>query len=137
MPTVFSLSHQPFRAPRELQKAISEIGKEKSVRTDAVLFKQGDPAKGLFLVESGKVALSQGNGRRKRMFGIADAGSLLGLPAIVRNQPYSLTATAVENSKLTFVSRTKAQRLLQSDPHLCFRAVQVLSNEVRALRLKE
>ena len=136
MPSVFSLSHRPFRAPRELQDAIAEIGKGKSVKTDAVLFKQGEPAKGLFLVESGKIVLSQGSGRRKKLFGIADAGSILGLPAVVRNQPYSLTATAVAESKLTFVSRTKAQRLLQSDPQLCFKAVQVLSNEVRALRLQ-
>ena len=136
MPKVASILRQPFRAPRELQKALSEIAREKAVRTDAVLFKQGDPVKGVFLISSGKVALSLANGRAKKVFGIAEAGSLLGLPATVRNTPYSLTAKVVEDSKIAFISRTKVKRLLLSDSKLCLEAVQVLSSEVRSVRLQ-
>ena len=102
MPSVFSLSHQPFRPLARIAKGDRGHRQGKVPSHQAVLFKQGDPAKGLFLVEAGKIALSQGRGRSKRMFGIADAGSVLGLPAIVRNQPYSLTAIAVEDTELTF-----------------------------------
>jgi CRP-like cAMP-binding protein len=134
MRKVAELIRQPFRASRELQKAIQNLGTEKALRTNAVLFKQGDPAKGVFLVASGKVALTANHGRSKKSFGIAEAGSLLGLPATVRNARYSLTAETVENTKVAFVPRTKVQRLLLSDSKLCLEAVQVLSNEIRALR---
>jgi CRP-like cAMP-binding protein len=128
---------QPFQAPPELRKALDEIGSAKAVKTDAVLFKQGAPVKGVFLVRSGKIALSLTKGQKTKTFWVADAGSVLGLPAAVRNMPYSLTATAVEDTDVVFVSRTKAQRLLLSNPKLCFKAVQVLGAEVRSLRLQE
>lgn len=135
MPKVSPLLQKPFQAPRALQQAIVEIGAEKVVKPEAVLFKQGDPVKGIFLIQSGKIALSLAKGRTKKAFWIAEAGSVLGLPATVRNQPYSLLARAIEETKVTFVSRAKMQRLLLSDPNLCFEAVRVLGAEVRSVRL--
>lgn len=137
MPTEAVLLRQPFRAPRALQDAISKIGAQKSIKTEGVLFKQGDPVKGVFLIESGRVAVTLSHGRKRKQCWIADAGSLLGLPATVRNKNYSLTAKAVEDAKVAFVSRTKMQRLLLSDPQLCLEAVRVLASEVRSLRLKQ
>jgi CRP-like cAMP-binding protein len=136
MPTEASLLRQPFQAPRTVQQAIGRIGAAKSIKTDAVLFRQGDPVKGVFLIRSGKIALTLANGRKQKHCWIADAGSVLGLPATVRNKNYSLTAKAVEDSKLTFVSRTKMQRLLLSDAILCLETVRILASEVRSMRLK-
>ena len=127
---------QPFQAPRELRKAVNEIGSPRVVPGDAVLFQQGTPPKGVFLVSSGKVALSL-NKRKAKNYWVADAGSLLGLPATVRNTPYSLTAKAIEETKVVFVSRAKLRRLLLSNPKLCFEAVRILGAEVRSIRLKE
>lgn len=128
---------QPFQAPRPLQRAITAIGREKIIRTDAVLFRQGDPVKGAFLIQSGKIALTLQHSRKNKKCWLADAGSLLGLPATVRKTNYSLTARAVEDTKVAFVSRTKLQRLLLSDPQLCFEAVRVLAAEIRSLRFRE
>jgi CRP-like cAMP-binding protein len=128
---------QPFQAPPDLQKAVNKIGSAKVIRTDAVLFKQGAPVKGVFLVESGKIALTLSKGRTKKTFWFADAGSLLGLPATVRNAPYSLTAMAIEDTNVVFVSRTKMRRLLLSNPTLCFEAVRILATEIRSLRFKQ
>ncbi len=136
MPNEASLLRQPFRAPRTLQDAIGKIGAPRAVKSDSVLFKQGDPVKGVFLVESGRIALTLRQGRKQKQCWIADAGSLLGLPATVRNRNYSLSAKAVEPSKVTFVSRTKMQRLLLSEPQLCLEAVRVLASELRSLRLQ-
>jgi CRP-like cAMP-binding protein len=132
-----ALLRQPFQAPRELQAAVKEIGSAKTIKTDAIIFKQGDPPKGVFLIESGKIVLSLKKRGAKKAFWLADAGSLLGLPSTVRNVPYSLSAVATEDTKVVFVSRTKMQDLLLSNPELCFEAVQILAIEVRSLRLKK
>ena len=132
-----ALLRQPFQAPRELRAAVREIGSAKTIRTDTVIFKQGAPARGVFLIESGKIALSLKKKGAKKAFWFADVGSLLGLPATVRNVPYSLTAVAVEETKVAFVSRSRMQRLLLCDPNLCFQAVQMLATEIRELRFKE
>lgn len=130
-----SLLQKPFLAPSALQRALCEIGSEKSLKPEAVLFSQGDPAKGVYLIQSGKVALTLSKGKTRKAFWIAETGSVLGLPSTVRNQPYSLAAKALENTRVVFVSRTKMQRLLLSDPGLCFKAVQILGAELRSVRL--
>jgi CRP-like cAMP-binding protein len=126
---------KPFLAPAPLQKALGEIGSVKIFKPDAVLFKQGDPAKGVYLIQAGKVALTLAKGKTRKAFWIAETGSVLGLPSTVRNLPYSLMAKAIEDTTVIFVSRTKMQRLLLSDPNLCFKAVQILGAEVRSVRL--
>lgn len=122
-------------APAALRRALAAIGLPKAAKPEAVLFRQGDPPKGLYLIESGKVALTLSKGKTCKAFWIAEAGSVLGLPSTVRNQPYSLTAKIIESTQMIFVSRTKMRRLLLSDSELCFKAVQILGAELRSVRL--
>ena len=130
-----SLLQKPFQAPASLRRALAGVGLPKAAKPEAVLFRQGDPPNGLYLIEAGKVALTLSKGKTCKAFWIAEAGSVLGLPSTVRNQPYSLTAKVIEPVRMIYVSRTKVRRLLLSDSELCFTAVQILGAEVRSVRL--
>jgi CRP-like cAMP-binding protein len=129
------LLQKPFFAPPALRQALAKIGLAKSARTETMLFRQGDPPKGVYLLESGKVALTLTKGKTCKAFWIAEAGSVLGLPSTVRNQPYSLSAKVIEPAQMVFLSRTKFRRLLLANSELCFTAVQILGAELRSLRL--
>ena len=61
-------------------------------------------------------------------------GSLLGLPALIGNEPYTLTATAEENAELGFVRREDFNSLMLTDPSMAGRVLRVLAAEVRAAR---
>jgi CRP-like cAMP-binding protein len=61
-------------------------------------------------------------------------GSLLGLPALIGNEPYTLTATADEGAELGFVSREDFNSLMLTEPSLAVRVLRVLAAEVRTAR---
>jgi CRP-like cAMP-binding protein len=72
------------------------------------LFRRGDKAVGVFLVRRGKVSLSlDGTSVISRTLG---PGSLLGLPATLSGEPYSLTATVAEDCQLDFIRREAVLR---------------------------
>jgi CRP-like cAMP-binding protein len=62
------------------------------------------------------------------------AGSLLGLPGLIGDEPYSLTATARKGAELKFVSREDFLVVMSGDPLLSFKVLQVLAAEVRSAR---
>ena len=91
-----------------------------------VLFHQGDPSDGLYILNSGEVTLTMASDNAAPIVSVrAVPGSLLGLPALVGNQPYTLTATAQPGARLSF---------MQNDPLMALKVLQVLAAEVRSAR---
>jgi CRP-like cAMP-binding protein len=64
----------------------------------------------------------------------ATAGSLLGLPGLIANQPYSLTAIAHPGAQVSYISRDDFNALVQSESPLMVKVLQVLAAEVRSAR---
>jgi CRP-like cAMP-binding protein len=64
----------------------------------------------------------------------AKDGSLLGLPGLISNQPYSLTAVARAGARVSFLGRSEFTTLMESNPPLAFKILQVLAAEVRSAR---
>jgi CRP-like cAMP-binding protein len=64
----------------------------------------------------------------------ATPGSLLGLPGLVGNEPYTLAAIARKDAELRFVSRDEFTNLMQTSPLLSLKVLQVLAAEVRSAR---
>lgn len=63
------------------------------------------------------------------------AGAILGLPAVVVDQPYTLTAEALERTSIHFVSRADFLDLIQNKPQLTFKILELLALQVRSVRL--
>jgi CRP-like cAMP-binding protein len=61
-------------------------------------------------------------------------GSILGLPALISDQPYSLTAIAGAGAQVRFVGRSEFFSLMQSNPLLSLKMLKVLAAEVRTAR---
>jgi CRP-like cAMP-binding protein len=64
----------------------------------------------------------------------AGVGSLLGVPAVIGAKPYSLTAEAIEGAEISLLSCEDFVKLMQTEPALAFRVLQVLAEEVRFAR---
>jgi CRP-like cAMP-binding protein len=62
------------------------------------------------------------------------AGSILGLPALIGNEPYTLTAIAHSGAQLSFVSRDDYAALMQANPLLPLKVLRVLAAEVHSAR---
>src|SRR5579872_2487163 len=119
MSTMFSPGSAPlqfdptaFVADPELVTALERRGTKVPCETDRVLFRQGDPAVGLYVVHAGVVTLTMHAASIQILKIETGPGSLLGLPAIVGNQPYSLTAEAQQGAKIKFLSRDEFTALM-------------------------
>ena len=102
---------------------------------DRVLFRQGDSPVGLYILKSGAVTLTMSSPTGKELVSIqAAAGSLLGLPGLIGDEPYTLSAMAHVDAQLSFLSRDIFTGLICTDPALALKVLQVLAAEVRSAR---
>jgi CRP/FNR family transcriptional regulator, cyclic AMP receptor protein len=119
----------------ELQQLLS-MASRKHVRAPAILFHQGDEAAGVYMVLGGKVRLTIRNPETGAITfdRPAEPGSLLGLPAVFGDRPYSMTAEVLEDAELAYIERLRFLEMMQADGKLCMRCLQLLSDEVRIAR---
>jgi len=124
-----------FLADPELIRALSEHATPIVCDTDRILFQQDDPAAGLYILHEGEATISMTSQQGQTVLSVAAKdGSLLGLPGLISNQPYSLTAVARAGARVSFLGRSEFTTLMESNPPLAFKILQVLAAEVRSAR---
>ena len=134
------LDSTAFLAGNDLIEALSRLGSKVECDGDVVLFEQGESPSGLYVLHTGEVVLTMKTHEGEEALNAnATTGALLGLPGVVGNLPYSLTAVAKKGSNVSFVEREKFSQLMLKEPNLAMQVLQVLAAEVRAARniLKE
>jgi CRP/FNR family transcriptional regulator, cyclic AMP receptor protein len=125
-----------FVAEQELIEALTKHATRVDCEEDRVLFKQGDPPEGLYIFCGGEVWLTLTSLAGDVVMNLSiEAGSLLGLPGVIGNVPYSLTALAKKGSIVSFVKRENFGRLMLTDPSISVGVLRVLAAEVRTARM--
>jgi CRP-like cAMP-binding protein len=133
--SLVQLDPTAFLADSELIRALSEHATPIVCDTDRILFQQDDPAAGLYILHEGEATISMTSQQGQTVLSVqAGSGSLLGLPGLVSNQPYSLTAVARAGARVSFLGRTEFTTLMESNPPLAFKILQILAAEVRSAR---
>jgi CRP-like cAMP-binding protein len=103
--------------------------------TEHLLFKQGEVPIGLYLLKSGKASLVMTAEDGEEVLHLkVGPGSILGVPAIVGKDSYTLSATACPGSEVGFIARKDFEDLIQSEPSLFPKVLEVLAAEVRSAR---
>jgi CRP-like cAMP-binding protein len=129
------LDPSAFIADPELIQALKKRSTAIDCKEDRTLFRQGEDAKGLYILDSGEADLIMTSATGQVIASVqASAGSLLGLPGLVGNEPYSLTAHVHGGAKLSYVVRDDFTALMQAEPLLSLKILQVLAAEVRSAR---
>jgi len=133
--SLVQLDSTAFLADSELIRALSEHATPIVCDTDRILFQQDDPPVGLYILHEGEATISMTSQDGQTILSVqARDGSLLGLPGLISNQPYSLTAVAHAGARVSFLGRTEFTTLMESNPPLAFKILQVLAAEVRSAR---
>jgi CRP-like cAMP-binding protein len=124
-----------FAADQELIHALVRCSSPIPCNENSVLFTQGQAAQGLFILQSGEAVLMMESPPGKAVMCLhAASGSLLGMPAICGNVPYTLTATARKGSDIRFVTRDDFENAMQAEPQLAIKVFQLVAAEVIAAR---
>lgn len=124
-----------FVADSQLIQALEKQATCITFDADRQLFRQGDAPLGLYILCQGKVTLSMTSPTGGEVMSLQAApGSLLGLPGLIGNEPYTLAAVAHKDSRLCFIGREEFTNLMKNNPLLSLKMLQVLAAEVRSAR---
>jgi CRP/FNR family transcriptional regulator len=124
-----------FEADTELITVLEKKATRVDCASERVLFAQGDSPVGLYIVRNGAARLTMESAEGKPLVAVtAPMGSLLGLPGVLGNQPYTLTATAEAGAVVAFIPRDEFIALMQSEPLMALKILGVLAAEVRSAR---
>lgn len=109
----------------------------------AMLFLEGQQARGVFVLCSGKAKLSTSSSEGKTIITkISEAGDVLGLSATISNRPYEVTAEMLEPGQANFIARDAFLHFLKEFGEVALRVAEQLSRnyyiaheEIRTLGL--
>jgi signal transduction histidine kinase len=113
-------------------KQLSGVSREKRFSPGEVIFKEGDPGDGLFVVLAGRVQISAALGSGERhVFSTVGPGDVFGEMALLDNLPRSAQASAEGETTVVFVPRDEFVELLRASPSLSLTMVQEISRRLR------
>jgi CRP/FNR family transcriptional regulator, cyclic AMP receptor protein len=127
---ICKLRHSGFfcELPKGPLEDLEKIKYASAFPQGAILFLEGQPARGAYIVCSGRVKLSTTSRDGKTLIlRIAQAGEVLGLHATVSGKPYELAAETLQPCQLDFIKREDFLRFLQNHADACLNAAQHLS----------
>lgn len=95
----------------------------------AILFVEGQPPRGIYMLCKGRVKLSVNSAEGKTLIlKIAEPGEVLGLHACVSGLNYELTAETIQPCQVNFVRRDDFLKFLHDHGSACLQAAQHLSD---------
>lgn len=104
----------------------------KQMRRNDVLFDEGDPSNELFVVVSGRIAISnQSIDGRESVMALMEAGDLFGEMPLFDNLNRSAQARALEKSEVVSIPYQPVQTLYSDNPKLLHRVVAMLARRLR------
>lgn len=96
-----------------------------------VLFREGQPARGVFVLCEGRAKLSVCSESGKRLtLHIAVPGEVLGLSAALSGGPYEVSAELLDNAQVAMVKRKDLLAFLREHRDACLHVVDLLSQDL-------
>jgi CRP/FNR family transcriptional regulator, cyclic AMP receptor protein len=92
-----------------------------------VIFREGDPAQELFIVQSGEVEIRLGN----RLLETLPQYSIFGEMALIDSAPRSATAIAATDVRLVAVSEKQFLFLISNTPYFALNVMRVMARRLR------
>jgi CRP/FNR family transcriptional regulator, cyclic AMP receptor protein len=99
----------------------------RSYKAGEIIFREGDPAKELFIVKTGKVDIQLGN----RLLDTLPELSIFGEMALIDPAPRSATAVASTDAILVPVDEKQFLFLVSRTPHFALNVMRVLTRRLR------
>jgi CRP-like cAMP-binding protein len=95
------------------------------------LYFQGNPAFGLYCINSGKIKISKvGSDGREIIIGIAGPADVLGHLNLYSNENYTSTATVIEDAHICFLDKKFLLNKISEDPVIAVNLIKKLSTEL-------
>ncbi len=99
----------------------------------AVIFVEGQHARGVYLVCQGRAKLTSTNaGGKSMILKTAEPGTMVGMNACISGRAYEATVEALQPSQLAFIRREHFLDFLNQHPEACLQATQHLARDCQS-----
>jgi len=123
--------------PRPVLEGFDGISSPGCYPKGAVLFVEGQPAQGVFLLSRGRVKLTTSSANGKPLLlRIAEPGEMIGLPGAISGKIYVLTAEALEPVDVKVIPREPFMQFLRTHGEAALRVAEIL-NEIYHATFRE
>jgi CRP-like cAMP-binding protein/CheY-like chemotaxis protein len=113
----------------EFTKIIASY-KNREFKKNQVVYYEGDPGKGLYLIIQGKIkTIKLSLDGRELMTGMFTAGEFLGINATLSKSDHTDTATAIEDSTLCLIPVEEIEKVINLYPEVARKFIHLLSND--------
>jgi len=120
--------------PENERLELESQAKSIKVSRKSVLYTEGEAPKGIYVLLSGKIKVSQLNvDGSVQIFFIYSTGDLFGHRPLLCNGKHPVTAVALEDCEFLFVEKDHFMRVLESSPRLSNLFLQSVSHEFTVL----
>jgi len=123
--------------PAEALPEFQAAGSSAIYRAHQVVFSEGNPAAGLYLVCHGAVKLYHSDRfSREHILEVAGPGAVLGELSLDDEPKLSVSAETLTEAQLSFLPRERLVKFLQKQPMMGVRLIAALSSELAGARRK-
>ena len=122
-------------APADVVARLAAAGTELPLIRGDVLFREGDAPDAIYLVISGRIAISIENGfdHRETVMALMDDGDLFGEMSLLDDGPRSAMARALEPSVVLAIPFAPIATAFRGDPNLLWGVTRLLARRLRVM----
>ena len=118
--------------PSEVRQAFYGIGNQHNYPQGAILFREQDPPRGIFVVIDGQVKVTIASSEGKTIIlRICKAGDLVGLPPVLSGEPHTDCSAVIADAQLLFIRRDALLRFLRMHPETALLLAQQIAYDYR------
>jgi CRP-like cAMP-binding protein len=96
----------------------------------AVLFREGEPGREMYVVQSGRITISKQVGDVEKILASLGPGEFVGEMSILNNKPRTATATCAEASKLLVIDAKTFEAMIRGNAEIAIRMIKKLSDRL-------
>ena len=119
-----------------LRRGARSDGSQRVAAAGEVIFRQGDKAVDMFVIQSGIVEISRGAGSARTVMATLRQGDFFGEMSLLESMPREADATATTSTELLVITQGGLLVRLRRDPTFAIEMLHKLSGRVRMLNLR-
>jgi len=117
--------------------ALSESKSHITYKKGQIIFYEGNHPQGLFCIYTGKVKIHKlGHDGKEQILRLAKKSNVIGYRALLSDDHYHASATAIEDSVICFFPKTAYQTQIISNPLLSMEIIKLLSSDLKSAEQK-
>lgn len=102
----------------------------KEIPKGTVLFKEGDPGKEMYVVQSGKVAIAKKVRDVEKILATLGPGEFFGEMSIISNKPRNATAIVAEDARLLVIDPKTFESMIRGNSEIAVRMIKKLADRL-------